>query len=76
MRDAAIIERTFSLLKLNGVFDKISCLIYGKHEQFDDRGTGREPYQILLEVLGDCDFPFLADVDCSHHPPMFTMPIG
>ncbi len=76
LKDASIVERTFSLLKLNGVFDKISGLIYGKHEQFDDRGTGRKPYEILLEVLGDYDFPFLVDVDCSHTHPMFTMPIG
>ncbi len=76
LKDAATIERTFSLLKLNGVFDKISGLIYGKHELFDDRGTCKKPYDILLEVIGYYNFPFLAEVDCSHTHPMFTMPIG
>jgi len=76
LKNAASIERVFSLLKVNNVFDKIGGLILGKHELFDDQGTGRKPYQILEEVLGSYDFPFLADVDCSHTHPMFTIPIG
>ena len=50
-KDAATIERSFSLLKINGIFDKVSGIILGKHEQFDDCGTNRKPYEILLEVL-------------------------
>lgn len=50
-KDAATIERSFSFLKINGVFDKISGIILGKHEQFDDCGTNRKPFEILLEVL-------------------------
>jgi len=74
--NAATIERSFSFLKINNVFDKISGLILGKHELFDDQGTGKKPYQILEEILGEYDFPFLADVDCSHTHPMYTIPIG
>ena len=66
----------FSLLKVNGVFDKIGGLILGKHELFDDQGCERKPYEILQEILGNYSFPFLADVDCSHTHPMFTIPIG
>lgn len=76
LKDAATIERSFSLLKLNGVFDRIGGLILGKHELFDDCGTGRKPYEILEEVMGRVDFPILADFDCCHTHPMFTMPIG
>ena len=76
LKDACTIERTFSMLKLAGVFDKIGGIILGKHEKFDDNGTGRKPYEILLEVLGDCNIPFLAEFDCCHTHPMFTMPIG
>lgn len=76
LKDACTIERTFSLLKLAGVFDKIGGILLGKHEKFDDNGTGRKPYEILLEVLGDCQIPFLAEFDCCHTHPMFTMPIG
>lgn len=76
LKDACTIERTFSMLKLAGVFDKIGGIILGKHERFNDNGTGRKPYEILLEVLNGCSVPFLADFDCCHTHPMFTMPIG
>lgn len=76
LKDACIIERSFSLLKLAGVFDKISGIILGKHEKFDDNGTGRCPYEILLEVMGDAQIPILADFDCCHTHPMLTLPIG
>lgn len=76
LKDAATIERSFSFLKVNGVFDKISGIILGKHELFDDLGTGRKPYEILLEVLGDKKLPFIADFDCCHTHPMLTLPIG
>lgn len=76
LKDAATIERSFSFLKVNGVFDKISGIILGKHELFDDINTGRKPYEILLEVLGNQKLPFLADFDCCHTHPMMTLPIG
>ncbi|PFU37536.1 LD-carboxypeptidase [Bacillus cereus] len=75
-KDASTIERSFSLLKINGVFDKVSGIILGKHEQFDDCGTNRKPYEILLEVLQDQKIPFLADFDCCHTHPMITFPLG
>lgn len=76
LKDAATIERSFALLKLNGVFDKIEGIILGKHELFDDMGSGRKPYEILLEVMGKCKVPFIADFDCCHTHPMVTLPIG
>lgn len=76
LKDAATVERSFSLLKLNGVFDKVSGIILGKHELFDDMKTGRKPYEILLEVLGERKLPFIADFDCCHTHPMLTLPIG
>lgn len=76
LKDACTIERSFSLLKLAGVFDKVSGIILGKHEKFDDNGTGRSPYEILLEVLGSPQIPILADFDCCHTHPMLTLPIG
>ncbi|MGL5329818.1 MAG: hypothetical protein ACRDD7_11140 [Peptostreptococcaceae bacterium] len=76
LKDCATIERSFSLLKISGVFEKISGIILGKHELFNDCGTGRKPYEILLEVLGDKQIPFLAEFDCCHTNPMITLPIG
>lgn len=75
-KDACTIERSFSMLKLAGVFEKISGIILGKHERFNDNGTGRKPYEILVEVLDGCSIPFLAEFDCCHTHPMFIMPIG
>lgn len=76
LKDACTIERSFSLLKLAGVFERIGGIILGKHEKFDDNGTGKAPYEILLEVLDGVDIPILADFDCCHTHPMLTVPIG
>ncbi|MGK0465966.1 S66 family peptidase [Clostridium sp.] len=76
LKDSATIERSFSFLKVNGVLDRISGIILGKHELFDDLKTGRKPYEILLEVMGDKKLPFIADFDCCHTHPMMTLPIG
>lgn len=76
LKDASTIERSFSLLKLAGVFERAGGIILGKHELFDDNGTGRKPYEILLEVMGESSIPILADFDCCHTHPMLTMPIG
>ncbi len=75
-KTAAIIEKNFAMLKLHGIFDKISGIILGKHEQYDDLGTGRKPYEILLEQLEGRDIPILADFDSCHTHPLQTMPIG
>lgn len=76
LKDAATIERAFSLLKVNGVFDRISGLILGKHELFNSQDSLRKPHEILEEVMGDYDFPLMVDVDCSHTHPLFTTVIG
>jgi muramoyltetrapeptide carboxypeptidase LdcA involved in peptidoglycan recycling len=76
LKDAATIERSFSLLKISGVFDKVSGVILGKHEQFKDLGTGRKPYEILEEVMGNVNYPILAEFDSCHTHPMITLPIG
>ena len=76
LKDAATIERSFAMLKLNGFFDLIGGLVLGKHEQFDDRGSGRKPYEILEEVIGNTSIPVLAEFDCCHTHPMLTVPIG
>ena len=76
LKNCATIERSFSLLKVSGVLDKISGIILGKHELFDDSKTGRKPHDILKEVLGEREIPFIAEFDCSHTHPMMTLPIG
>ncbi len=76
MKDAASQEREFAFLKANHVFDKVGAIVMGKHERFDDQGTGVRPHEILLEVLHGQEIPFLAEFDCGHTHPMFTLPLG
>jgi len=76
LKDIATVERSFSLLKINGVFDRIGGLLIGKHELFDNKSSGRKYYEVLLEVLGECKIPILAEFDCCHTKPMLTLPIG
>lgn len=76
MKTASIVEKNFSLLKINGVFERVSGILLGKHELFDDEGTGKRPHDLLLEVLGDTKRPLIAEFDSAHTHPMLTMPIG
>lgn len=76
MKDASIVEKNFAMLKLHGVFDKVSGIILGKHEQFDDLGTGKRPLDLLIEQLDGLDIPVLADFDTCHTHPMHPLAIG
>lgn len=76
LKSAETLERSFAHLKLCGVFERIGALILGKHEQFNDRGSGKRPLDILLEVVGEPDFPILAEFDAAHTHPMLTLPLG
>lgn len=76
LKTAGIVEKNFAFLKVNGIFDKVAGVILGKHEKFDDLGTGKKYYEIFQEVIGELDIPVLAEFDCCHTHPMFTLPIG
>ncbi|MFG0835247.1 S66 peptidase family protein [Aeromonas bivalvium] len=76
LKQAERVERGFAHLKLCGVFERIGALILGKHEGFDSQGSGKAPLDILLEVVGEPDFPILAEFDCAHTHPMLTVPLG
>ncbi|MHC6528786.1 S66 family peptidase [Vibrio proteolyticus] len=72
----AHIERSFNHLKLCGVFEKVGAIILGKHELFDDKGTGRTPLDVLQEVLGEQTLPILYGFDSCHTHPMLVTPLG
>ncbi|HCO81471.1 MULTISPECIES: S66 peptidase family protein [Bacillus] len=76
MKTASTVEKNFSLLKINGVFERVSGILLGKHELFDDEGTGKRPHDLLFEVLGGTKRPLIAEFDSAHTHPMLTMPIG
>ncbi|MGM0845134.1 MAG: S66 family peptidase [Bacillota bacterium] len=75
-KDMAIQERSLSMLKVAGVFDKIEGLIVGKHEYFDDSNAPFTFEDLLVEVLGDRDIPILINVDIGHTFPSHVFPIG
>ncbi|MGF1741912.1 LD-carboxypeptidase [Vibrio profundum] len=70
------IERSFAHLKACGVFDKISAIVLGKHELFDDKGSGRTPLDVLQEVLNGQSIPILSGFDSCHSHPMLVTPLG
>ena len=76
LKNIATVERSFAHLKLSGVFDKVSAILLGKHEGFDAAGSGRQPIDVLLEVLGDQQLPIVNGFDCCHTHPMVTLPLG
>lgn len=74
--DAESIEREFQMLKICGILDIIGGLVIGKHADYNDGGTGKRNYEILMDVIGKPWYPILAEFDCSHTFPMLTVPIG
>jgi muramoyltetrapeptide carboxypeptidase len=70
------VERSFAHLKACGVFDRISAIVLGKHELFDNKGSNRTPLDVLLEVLNDQTIPILNGFDSCHTHPMLVTPLG
>ncbi|MEC1177906.1 LD-carboxypeptidase [Metasolibacillus meyeri] len=76
MKDASVVEKNLAMLKLHGVFERVGGIILGKHERFDDLGTGKTPLSLLLEQLDGINIPILAEFDCCHTHPMHPLAIG
>ncbi|WP_394246396.1 S66 peptidase family protein [Vibrio profundi] len=76
MHGIEVLERSFAHMKACGVFDKVSAIVLGKHELFNDKGTGRMPLDVLLEVLAGQALPILNGFDSCHTHPMLVTPIG
>ena len=76
LKSIATVERLFSFLHLNGVFDKVAAILLGKHELFDDGGTDRAPIDVLREVLNGQKIPIVNGFDSCHTHPMVTVPLG
>ena len=76
LKHISVVERLFTFLKLNGVFDRVAAIVLGKHELFDDGGSKRTPMDVLQEVLNGQKIPIVNGFDCCHTHPMVTMPLG
>lgn len=75
-KNASVVEKNFAMLKLHGVFEKVAGIILGKHERYDDLGTGKRPLDLLIEQLDGIDIPILAEFDTCHTHPMHPLAIG
>jgi len=76
MKNASIVEKNFAMLKVQGIFDKVAGILLGKHEQYDDLGTGKQPLDLLLEQLDGLDIPILSEFDTCHTHPIHPVAIG
>ncbi|OOE91971.1 LD-carboxypeptidase [Salinivibrio sp. AR647] len=74
--DIATVERSLAHLKLAGVFDMVGAVLLGKHELFDDKGTGRSTYNVLEEILDGKPLAVVDGFDSCHTHPMLTIPLG
>lgn len=75
-KNAAVVEKNFAMLKLNGIFEKVTGIILGKHELYDDLGTNKKPLDLLVEQLDGRKIPILAEFDTCHTHPMHPLAIG
>ncbi|TGB03721.1 S66 family peptidase [Halobacillus salinus] len=75
-KNASVVEKNFAMLNVHGIFEKVSGIILGKHEAYDDLGTGKKPVDLLLEQLDGKDIPILAEFDTCHTHPMHPFAIG
>lgn len=66
-------ERSLRQLQLMGVFDQISALIVSKPEFYDKEGAPFGYDHLVMEVVGDRDYPIESNFDCGHTVPMFTL---
>lgn len=68
------------VLRMQGVFDRVGAMVVGIPLDVElPEGSPFGPLtvkDIVLDVLGDYDFPVLAGVDFGHTGPNLPMPIG
>jgi muramoyltetrapeptide carboxypeptidase len=68
------------VLRMRGVFDRIGAMVVGIPLDIADRdlpdGSMVGVKDVVLDVLGEYDFPVLAGVDFGHTGPNLPMPIG
>ncbi len=73
--NASITERNISVLKNSGILDKVSVIIIGLIESYDDEGSNRKHINIIQEFL-DNDIPIINNFPCSHIQPSIILKIG
>lgn len=66
-------ERALRQLELMGVFGQIAGLIVGKPEFYNQQAAPFGLDELLLEIIGQREYPVVTEFDCSHTVPMLTL---
>lgn len=66
-------ERSFSHMKMLGVFDQIVGLIIGKPEVLNDKGAPFNYNDLIHEIVGIRKYPIITQFDCGHTHPMHSL---
>ena len=73
----AVVWNDLHVLRQAGVFDRIAGMVVGNPTDVTPRDGGPDALRdVVLDVIGDRDFPVLAYVDFGHSSPNLPMPIG
>lgn len=73
----AMVWNDLHVLRHAGVFDRIAGMVVGTPADVMPRDGGPDTLrEVVLDVIGDRDFPVLAHVDFGHTSPNLPMPIG
>ncbi len=72
------LDRQFTALKLNGIFEKINGLIIGwfDNHELKDKSKNRKVSNLILEVTKDYSFPILEIGELGHNVENYILPIG
>lgn len=66
-------ERLFRQLERMEVFEQIKGLILGKPGEVDNEGAPFTHEQLILEIIGERDYPIITNFDCGHTFPMISL---
>jgi muramoyltetrapeptide carboxypeptidase len=72
------LDREFSSLRVNGVFDKINGLVIGWFDDFslENEKQNRAISELILELTLDYSFPILEIGELGHYVENYVLPIG
>ena len=69
-------ERNLRQLQLMGVFEQLSGLIIGKPEMPDDQGAPFGYDDLIIEIVGNREYPIISNFDCGHTLPLINLSQG
>ena len=71
-----IFDRDLTHLKQMGVFEKVNGVVIGRSPTEAGFNEKDSLAMIVVELLGECNIPVVANADIGHTDPMLTIPLG